>query len=300
VSRAEPRASTGAIGGRARITTPIGSRWVRGLVFALFCIGLSWIVWIYGNSLRDPRYLDGWVLACGMGLQLYFHIARKRATLTPRSASRWRTRHIWIGLFLIVAFVLHSDFTLPDTVFEWALWIGFMLVAVSGIFGTCLAWWIEARRLVDEGVVYERIPERRTELARAAKAAVAAQEASTSSLDLPAPPYDAWIADLYTAHLQDFFAEARNTLPHLIGSRRPLTRLTDEIDDLSRFVDRNGREKLADIKELAIEKNKLDIASAYLGMSRAWLLVHVPATYALIVLVILHGLVVYAFSAGVW
>ena len=34
--------------------------------------GLFWLVWIYGNGLRDPRYLDGWVLAGGMGLQLYF------------------------------------------------------------------------------------------------------------------------------------------------------------------------------------------------------------------------------------
>lgn len=300
MSRVQTRAATGVIGGLAGIIMSVNGRWVRGLVLLFACIGLSWVVWIYGNSLRDPRYLDGWVLAAGMGLQLYFHIARKRATLTPRSASRWRTRHIWTGLFLIVAFVLHSDFTLPDTAFEWALWTGFVLVAVSGIFGTCLARWIEARRLVDEGLPYERIPERRAELARAAKAAAAAQETSTSNLDLPAPPYGAWIADLYTAHLQDFFAEARNTLPHLIGSRRPLARLTDEIDDLSRFVDQKGREKLADIKELVIEKEKIDIAHAYYGLSRAWLLVHVPATYALIVLVILHGLVVYAFSAGVW
>jgi hypothetical protein len=292
--------STGALGGRAGITMAFGSRWVRALALLFACIGFSWIVWIYGNSLRDPRYLDGWVLAGGMSLQLYLHIARKRAILTPRSASRWRTRHVWTGLFLVVAFVLHSDFSLPDTAFEWALWTAFILVAVSGIFGTGLARWIEARGLVDEGLTYERIPERRAELARAAKAAVAAKETSASSLDLPAPPYNAWIADLYTVHLQDFFAEARNTLPHLLGSRRPLARLTDEIDDLSRFVDQKAREKLTDIKELVIEKDKLDIARTYLGLSRVWLLVHVPATYALIVLVILHGVVVYAFSAGVW
>jgi len=300
VNRAGRGSLMDGISGHAGIAAPVGGRLVRRLVLALSCVGLTWIVWIYGNSLRDPRYLDGWVLTVGMGLQLYFHIARKRGSLTPRSASRWRKRHIWIGLFLIAAFVLHSDFSLPDTALEWALWTAFMLVALSGVFGSSLAWWIEDRRLIDEGLAYERIPERRAELARAAKAAAAAQVTSTSSLDLPAPPYDAWIVDLYTAHLQDFFADARSTIPHLIGSRRQLTRLIDEIDDLSRFVDQKSREKLADIKELVIEKDKLDIARRYLGLSRVWLLVHVPATYSLIVLVILHGLVVYAFSAGVW
>lgn len=300
MSRAGARALPGAIGGRAGIAAFVGGRWVRGLVLALSCIGLSWLVWIYGNSLRDPRYLDGWVLAVGMGLQLYFHIARKRASLTPRSAARWRKRHIWVGLFLIAAFALHSDFSLPDTAFEWALWAGFVLVAVSGIFGTCLARWIETRRLVDQGLVYERIPERRAELARAAKAAVAQVETSASSLDLPTPPYDAWIADLYTAHLEGFFGEPRHTIAHLFVSRRPLARLTDEIDDLSRFVDQESRDRLAAIKALVIEKDKLDSARTYLGLNRAWLLVHVPATYALIVLVLLHGVVVYAFSAGIW
>jgi len=273
---------------------------VRGVFLAICCVGFSWIVWMYGNSLRDPRYFDGWVLAGGMGLQIYFHIARKRASLTLKSAVRWRKRHISVGLFLIAAFILHTDFSLPDTVFEWALWIGFMLVALSGVLGTCLAWWIGPRRLIAEGLVYERIPERRAELARAAKAVVDEVETTASSLDLPSPPYDAWIADLYTAHLRDFLVEAGHPPAHLIGSRRPLTRLTDEIDDLSRFVDQRSREKLAAIKALVIEKHELDIARAFLGLSRGWLLVHVPATYALIALVVLHGLVVYAFSAGVW
>ena len=106
--------------------------------------------------------------------------------------------------------------------------------------------------------------------------------------------------ELYTDHLRHFFEGQRNAAAHLIGSQRPLKQLTDEIDGLSRYVDQQSQEKLAVIKELVVEKDRLDFARVYLGLTRAWLLVHVPATYGLIVLTVLHVLVVYAFSAGAW
>jgi hypothetical protein len=259
-----------------------------------------WLVWIYGNGLRDPRYLDGWVLAGGMGLQLYFHIAIKTASLSPKSAARWRKSHVFIGYLLIAAFISHSDFSRPDTGFDWALWAGFVLVTLSGIFGTYLAWSLQVKHGIDESVGYDRIPTRRAELARDVHAAVTKTDPAPAAIALPAPPYDSWITDLYTAHLRDFFQGQRNFSAHLIGSQRPPKRLTAEIDNLSRYVDQRSQEKLAAIKNLVIEKDRLDFARVYLGLAKGWLFVHVPVTYALIVLTVLHVLVVYAFSARAW
>ena len=106
--------------------------------------------------------------------------------------------------------------------------------------------------------------------------------------------------DLYTTHLRDFFQGQRNFAAHLIGSQRPLKRLTDEIDNLSSYVDQPSQEKLAAIKNLVVEKDRLDFARVYLGLTKGWLFVHVPVTYALMVLTVLHVLVVYAFSSGPW
>jgi hypothetical protein len=294
------RASDGAIGGRGPDSAGYLGQTVQGLLIAAISAGLFWLVWIYGNGLRDPRYLDGWVLAGGMGLQLYFHIAIKTARLSPKSTIRWRKIHIFLGYLLIAAFVSHSDFSLPDTGFEWALWASFVLVALSGIFGTYLAWSLKAKRGIDERIGYERIPIRRAELARDAEAAVAKTDPSAAAIGLPAPPHDAWIMDFYAAHLQDFFQGQRNSTAHLIGSQRPLKRLTDEIDNLSRYVDQQSKEKLAAIRNLVIEKDRLDFAHVHLGLTKGWLFVHVPVTYALIVLTVLHVLVVYAFSSGAW
>ena len=293
-----PDASIGGRGlGSVRYFT---SRTVQGLLIAAISGGLFWLVWIYGNGLRDPRFLDGWVLAGGMSLQLSFHIAIKTANLSPKSAARWRKIHILMGYLLIAAFVSHSDFSLPDTGFEWALWVGFVLVTLSGIFGTYLAWSLPAKHGIDERVGYDRIPTRRVELARDIHAAVAKTEPAAAAVALPTPPYDAWIMDLYTTHLQDFFQGRRNFTAHLLGSQRPLRRLTDEIDNLSSYVDQQSQEKLAAIKNLLVEKDRLDFARVYLGLTKGWLFVHVPVTYALTVLMVLHVLVVYAFSSGAW
>ena len=103
-----------------------------------------------------------------------------------------------------------------------------------------------------------------------------------------------------TSYLKDFFQGQHNIAAHLIGSQRPLKRLTDEIDSLSRYVDIQNQEKLAAIKNLVVEKDQLDFARVYLGLTKGWLFVHVPVTYALIVLTLLHILVAYAFSSGIW
>jgi hypothetical protein len=287
-----------AIGGRpAKFPT---KQVIQGLSIAAISAGLLWLVWIYGNGLRDPRYLDGWMLAAGIGLQLYFHIAIKTASLSPKSAVRWRKIHIFLGYVLIAAFISHSDFSLPDTGFEWALWASFVLVTLSGIFGAYLAWSLRTKGRIDEGIRYDRIPSMRADLAQVVHAAVAQMDPSDSEIALPGLPHDSWIIDLYANHLRDFFRGPRNFPAHLIGSQRPIKRLINEIDNLSRYVDQKSRDKLAAIKELVIEKDRLDFARVYLGLTKAWLFVHVPVTYALIVLAVLHVVVAYAFSSGDW
>lgn len=284
------RASVSAIGGRS----------VHAFLIVAISFGLFWLVWIYGNGLRDPRYLDGWMLIGGMGLQLYFHIAIKRGRLLPKSAKRWQKIHIFVGYLLIAVFISHSDFSLPDTAFEWLLWASFTLVSLSGILGTYLTWSLQAKHGLSESVSFDRIPERRAELAQEVYALVNETDPVPTLIALPAPPHDAWIMDLYAAHLRDFLNGPRNATAHLIGSKRPLQRLTDEIDNLSRYVDAQSQKKLAAIREMVIEKDRLDFARVYFGLTKGWLFVHVPVTYSLVVLTVVHVLVVYAYSAGIW
>jgi hypothetical protein len=284
----------------------LGSAWTvirRASLFVLLIVlsasFFSW-VWIYASALRDPRYLDGWVLAAGMSLQFSFHAAVKTNKLQPKLLKRWRGVHIYVGYALVAAFLSHSNFSMPDTPLEWALWSGFVTVTLSGVFGTYLAWSSRAKGGIDDNISLERILARRADLARDVRELISTPNQIAVELSLPAPPYDAWITDLYANHLNHFFAEPRNFSSHLFGSRRPLQRLTAEIERLSRYVDGPRQDKLATISKMTAEKDRLDFARVHLALTRAWLFVHVPITYALLVLSALHILVVYSYSSGAW
>jgi len=269
-------------------------------LIAAASVALFAIVWLYGNGLRDARYLDGWLLAVGMILQIYFHIAIKTGQLSPKTTVRWRTFHIVLGYVLIAVFLSHANLSMPDTGMEWALWMGFILVAISGVFGTYLSWSLKARHGISTGMSIDFIPARREEIAKEVYTLVTQSAAPSHDLPLPALPYDVWILDLYANQLRDFLPAPRHFTAHLLTSQNPAQRLIDEIDTLSRFVDSGQQEKLTTIKDLVIEKDRLDFARVYLLLTKGWLFIHVPVTYALIVMSVLHVVVVYAFASGAW
>jgi hypothetical protein len=235
-----------------------------------------------------------------MMLQIAFHTAVRSGGLTPRSMAKWRTLHILLGYLLIAAFLSHVDFSWPETGLEWALWTGFVMVALSGVFGTYLAWSLKGRRGLDAGLTLENLSARRTELARQAHAIATEPDARAQRLGLPAPAYDAWILDFYASHLQDFFEGPRNALSHCAGSQHALKKLLHEAEQLSRYVDADAETKLERLSELITEKDRLDFARVHLGLTKGWMFVHVPVTYGLVVLSVAHITVVYAFSSGAW
>jgi hypothetical protein len=294
------RAMESPAGSGVRLSGLAVMPFAKAALIAAASAALFTAVWLYGAGLRDARYLDGWLLAAGMILQIYFHVAIKTTRLSPKAVARWRAFHVIIGYVLIAAFLSHANFSLPDTGMEWALWFGFFLVAISGVFGTYLSWSLKARHGLTAGFNFDRIPTRREEIAKEVHAAVTQDAAPSHDLPLPDLPYDVWILDLYANHLRDFLQAPRYLTAHLLGAQNPGQRLIDEIETLSRFVDPSRQEKLAAIKDLVIEKDRLDFARAYLLLTKGWLFVHVPVTYALVIISVLHVVVVYAYSSGAW
>lgn len=269
---------------------------VRSALIAVASITIFYLVEIYADSLRDPRYLDGWLLTAGMAAQVFFHIATKRLSLKARE--RWRSAHIVIGCILIAAFLSHSNFALPDTGVAWALWGGFVLITLSGLGGTYLSWSLAARRGIDDDVLSGDLNARRTKLASNARDLIAALDDQVGTEILPQLPHSSWIADLYHKRLRDFIESDRSFPFYRIGSGARLRRMTNEIDALSPYVDAQHQEVLRVIKAIVVEKDRLDGGRILLWLRSAWLFVHVPVTYGLIVLVALHILLVYSFSSG--
>ena len=147
------------------------------------------------------------------------------------------------------------------------------------------------KRLTTHGgeVLYERIPAIRRALH---------DQAEMLALKSIPEVQSSTIADFYARELKNFFDGSRNFWLHLFEVRRPLNSLLGKITDLHRYSNDKEREKLDQLADLIRQKDGLDYHHALQSMLKAWLFVHIPFTYSLLLFSFVHVVLVFAFSGG--
>jgi len=261
-------------------------------ITALAAAVLFWIVDAYDTSLRDARFLDGWILSAVMIAQLGFHVRKQFPALTVGRAAGWLRVHVYVGYFAIAAFLLHTSFSLPESSLEWVLWVLFMTVAVSGVIGLYLTKSIplKLQHVPSEPITLERIDEARSKLA---------QEVDALMLKSVKHATSPVVSDYYVDSLYSYFRKPRHLAAHLRGSQYPLKAICDDLDSLERQLSASGKKTIQILKSHVAEKFDLDHQYALQGLQQVWLFVHIPATYCLIMISVLHTMIVYAYSSGV-
>ncbi|MDA7948480.1 MAG: hypothetical protein MPJ78_13525 [Hyphomicrobiaceae bacterium] len=265
---------------------------VRNVVVTVVAIAaLFWVVGQYETALRNPRFLDGWILAGGMLAQLAYHVRKLLPALTLGRAASWLKMHVYVGYFVIAAFLLHTSFSAPETSLEWVLWILFVVVSVSGVLGLYLTRAIPARlqHMSADQVTFEQIGAARAKLAGEVDGLMLNSVKSAAS---------AALSDYYADHLYSYFRKPRHVAAHLVGSQYPLQAMCDNLDRLESQPDTKAREVLEKLKAYVVAKFDLDHQYALQGLQHAWLFIHIPATYCLIAMSVLHTMIVYAYSSG--
>lgn len=246
---------------------------------------------VYDASLYQGAFLTGWVLLVVMAFLALFGLRKKITMLPLGDASTWMQLHVYVGWLVIVIFAEHVGWGIPTGWLEIALAALFVLVAGSGAVGISLVRFLPPRLTRrGEEVIFQRIPTFIAELSREAEDLVLEATKETQS---------STIADFYMSQLSSFFDGPHNRLRHLFASRRARFQLMNEIDNLERYLNRQEREYAEQLRDLIIKKDELDFHYSLKLALKAWLLVHVPATYSLFIVVALHVVVVYAFSGGV-
>jgi len=252
------------------------------------CLALLMVYAVHGASLAHENFVTGWlVVAAIAGLVLYN--ARRGAPALPLgSSTAWMQLHVYLAIVAIFLFLLHVGIEVPRGIMEKVLAGLFVAVAGSGVFGFVLARLLPARlSRRGEVMLYERIPQfRRQLLERGEALALRAVEETGSTT----------IADYYADRLRPFLDGPRNFWAHVLEVSRGRRDLLVEMRDLERYLDDNEKEILRELAELSGLKDDLDYQYALQSMLKRWQFVHVPLAYALIVFVLLHAVVVYAFA----
>jgi hypothetical protein len=261
-----------------------------GVLLLIASAGAVWGYVAFAQKIQRIDYLSGWALTAVI-LFLALYNARKKLPFLPLGGSEaWLQLHLWIGYFSFVLFAIHLQFKAPDGWFEIALAILYGIVMASGIFGLILSRQIP-KRLTTMGneVLFERIPaHRRMVLDRAEALAV------TSTGETQA----ATLLDFYARNLRSFFAARPAFWRNLTGTDRSLSRMLEQLDDLQRYTNAREKEILAELAELAREKHRLEYHYSLQGILKAWLFVHIPFTYSLLLFSLVHVILVFAFSSG--
>lgn len=242
------------------------------------------------NSLRRSGLFSGWMMLGLVTVLVLFAVRKKLPGLPLVGASTWLQAHVYLGFLCALVFVLHGGWRLPDGVFEAALWLVLVFIVVSGIVGLGLSRWLPPRmERHGERVLFERIPVFRRQLAERVQALAMKSVRETAS---------STIVDYHCHRLAKFFAAPRGRLEHLLDSNRVVRRLQAETQHLRRYLDPRGCEILDEIEDCVAAKINLDYQHALQSVLRGWRVLHVPISYAAVVMIGIHVLMVFAFSGG--
>lgn len=249
-------------------------------------------LWLGSRSLalRDVAFASGWLLLGLVALLALFNVRKKLPYPALLRASTWLQWHIYLGVLALFLFLIHLGWRWPRGASGIVLAGMFLVVALSGLFGLAVSRYLPGRLTVrGQEVIFERIPMFRRQLREEAETLVV--EAARGSRTTTLPEFHRRSAGPFLA--------ARRELPwHLLQSSRRGHRLRAELRSLHRYLDQHERQLALRLDEILEARAALDYHRALQRTMKAWLFVHIPATYALLVLVLVHVVLVHAFARG--
>ncbi|MHA3770857.1 hypothetical protein ACXR0O_04895 [Verrucomicrobiota bacterium sgz303538] len=246
-------------------------------------------------------------------------IRKKRRLWRIGNPQMWLRAHIWLTILTIPLILFHSGFKSGGPMTT-AVMVLYSIVMVSGFWGLAMQQFMP--RLMTESlpreVVFEQIPhvrgmlveaaeKFRAEMQNAAKAATevkaapaaVAPEGEGSVAVTAVPAVDLEKADQSIPLLREFLDE--ECLRYLKARRGERHRLGDQkvSDDVFRLLKLNVAEKyhaqVDDMRSWCDDRRLMDLQTKLHHWLHGWLLVHVPLSFALLVLTIWHAWIALTF-----
>jgi len=259
--------------------------WTLFAVAALFAWLLDYALRVH---LRRAGLVTGLMLFAVVILLTLFNARKKLPFLPLLRASTWMQVHIYVGLLSCVLFLLHAGLKVPRGGLETGLAVLFYLVSASGVVGLAISRWLPSRMtILGENVIFERIPALRTAVRCDVEDMVVESVAKTQS---------STIADFYELKLRNYFSRRCSFWHHIVGYGQPILQLLSEAQAVDRYLNAEERGIMTRIVEQIHVKNNLDFQQARQGLLKAWLFIHIPLTYSMILVAVVHGYLAWKLS----
>ena len=228
-------------------------------------------------------------------------------------ATTWMRGHLWLGLLSFPLILFHAAFSFGAGTLTRTLMVLFTIVVLSGIFGAILQHFLP--RLMTERVsletIYEQIDSVRGQLLEEAEKLVAdlrsALEGDLSFADEKQRATAASAGTIggltfasglgandFTSQLVADFWD-KQLRPFLLHTGSHQSVLADKAQASGMFgqlrvqIPRSFWPKLADLESLCDEKRGLDRQHRMHHVLHGWLFVHIPISYALLLLAAVHA-----------
>ncbi len=246
------------------------------------------LAWLESSRLGEASFFTGITLLSTVFLLALIGIRRRVPVLRLGSMSTWTQVHLYMGLFSVAVYLIHVPAVLGSGMFESALSIAFLSVAISGCYGIYASRTLPKRLSVVEGQSrLDRVGWYRDQIATTAGELMVETEQETESSALGA---------FYSQHLQVFFGSPPS-LAYVLsptGARR--RRLLGGLSELDRYLESGGRQIAGKLAALVRRRDDLDYQYALQLRLRIWVIVHSLMSIALLAGGVIHGIVAWRFS----
>ncbi len=295
----------------------------KWLIAAALILAVATAVYIpYAlRSPQGPRGGSGIGLAfgvAGFALMIFAGLlgARKKVPVwRVGRAQTWMRGHLWLGLVSLPIILFHAGFHMRGTL-TFVLMILLFIVVASGIFGAILQAYIPRRMTIEVPMetIYEQIDHIRSQLREEADQLATAACGAIEGAPAPAPHAGSASGATAASAVEigvEVSEEARSVLREFYLRRmRPFLNapaqhrsspLADAPQAAGLFEELRLRlppelhDTLKDFESICEEERQLTRQEQLHRVLHAWLLVHVPLSYALLALAAVHAVMALRF-----
>jgi hypothetical protein len=282
-------------------------RWIRGTVFATVVASILYA--IYATQAPDGPRGGSWP-GLGFGITASVCIAatallgarKRKPHYRLGRAATWMRAHLWLGAFSLPLVLFHAGFSAGGTLTSVLLWL-YVAVYVTGVIGLLLQQFMPRvmTQSLPQETVFEQLDHVREQLLAEAErmvmgegGAVAHAKSAGRVQGRVVESRAAAAEEMPTRNVLRIFLD-RQVRPYFAKDGARKSRFSDAgaraalFEELRRTLDPVLHPVARDLEALCAQREQLEMQRKLHLWLNGWLLVHVPLSYAMVLLAAVHA-----------